>query len=103
MAGWNLKEGKLNLDHYEQDEFWNIFKKVFSDRTKKTTSYKFCFLKAIMDNIFKCNSEYVLSFEVIFDTVSEIYWNLIYIHGISQLGPNIQKNESKIESIYFIS
>lgn len=99
MAGWELKEGKLDLSDMDQDAFWNILKKVFSNQTKKTSSYKYCFLKAILDNIFKCNTNYILSFEQIFDTVAEIYWNLVHIHGIKQYVMNKQKVASKIEIV----
>lgn len=97
MAGWELKEGKLNTAHMDQDEFWNILKRVFSNKSRKATSYKFCFFKTIIDNIFKCDSNYVLPFETIFDTVTEIYWNLVHVYGIKQYVATKQRKYSKIE------
>lgn len=99
MAGWELKEGKLDLAHMDQDEFWNILKKVFSNRTRKSTSYKYCFFKAIIDNVFKCDMNYILTFEQLFDTATEIYWNLVHIHGIKQYVPTKRRCESRIEII----
>ena len=29
MAGWKVKEVKLDLVHMDKDEFWNILKRVF--------------------------------------------------------------------------
>lgn len=99
MAGWELKEGKLDLSHMDQDEFWNILKRVFSNKTRKSTSYKYCFFKAIMDNLFKCDMNYKLSFEQIFNTVAEIYWNLVHLHGIKQYVPTKHRCESRIEIV----
>ena len=50
-----------------------------------------------MDNVFKCDINYRLTFEQIFDTVAEIYWNLVHIHGIKQYIPTKDRSESKIE------
>lgn len=99
MAGWELKEGKLDISEMSQDEFWNILKGVFSNKSRRTTSYKFCFFKAIIDNLFNCDMDYLLTFDKVFGSMGEIYWNLIYIHGISQFVSTKKKDKSKIELI----
>lgn len=50
-AGWALKEYEINNDFHSEDELWGAVNNVLSPRSKNTTSYKFCFLKAILDNI----------------------------------------------------
>lgn len=97
MPGWNLKEGQVDNRQLSQDEFWDILKYVFSNQTRKTTSYKFCFLKSILDNIFICDHIFRLSYRQVFDTVAEIYWNLIHIHHIRQQNPSRRSSASKIE------
>lgn len=52
-----------------------------------------------MDNVFKCDSGYMLSFEQIFDTVAEIYWNLVHIHRIKQYIPSKDRSKSRIEIV----
>lgn len=99
MAGWELKEGKLDTTEMDQDEFWKILKAVFSNKSKKTTSYKYCFFKSIIDNIFNYYLDYRISFEQLFDTASEIYWNLVHRHGLRQHIPNNQGKLSRIEII----
>lgn len=99
MAGWDLNHGVITKKVKSNEEFWGIINNIFSSKSKNTSTYKFCFLKAILDNLFVCDNEYVLEFEQIFKTMSEIYWNLIFHHELKQNTPSIKQEKSKIESI----
>lgn len=99
MAGWELKEGKLNISKISQDDFWNILKVVFSNKSRKSTTYKYCFFKSIIDNVFNCDMNYTLSLEEVFVTVAEIYWNLVHIHRLKQYIATKQRKSSRIEII----
>ena len=57
MAGFDLKEGKYEARVVSDDELWSAFTCVFSSKSKNYSSYKFGFLKSIIDNPFKLLEE----------------------------------------------
>ena len=84
-SGWNLSEG-----HYDprriltEEEINDIFSVIFSSKSKNTTSYKFGFLKAILDNLYNVDINLSLSFSTIFEKFAESYWNLVIVHKMKQ-------------------
>ena len=84
MAGFKLKEGQFDNKTISEDEFWSTFNYVFSSRTKNTASYKFGFLKSIIDNLYNADENLILTFNQLFSKFAEIYWNLILKYGIRQ-------------------
>lgn len=102
MAGWDLKKGKLVEEHVSTDEYWSLFNYVFSDNCAKTNTYKFGFLKSILDSIFdgKINAEGMfLSYEHLFARFTENYWNLVVKYNLKQMRNNGHSDYSKIELI----
>ena len=53
MAGFELKEGLYEDREVSEDEMWSSIACVFTSESKNDTSYKFGFLKAILDNFDK--------------------------------------------------
>lgn len=62
MAGYNLAEGQYENRTLSEDEMWSAFSNVFSSHSKNSSSYKFGFLKAIMDNLYNANKDYFIHF-----------------------------------------
>lgn len=85
IPGWLLKEYSINNDFHSDDELWSAVNNIFSGRMKIATSYKFCFLKAILDNIYNVNQNLELSMVDIFSRFTEIFWNLIVKHHLNQM------------------
>ena len=52
MAGFDLVEGKYDDRNVSDDELWAAFSCVFSSKSKNDSSYKYGFLKAILDNLY---------------------------------------------------
>lgn len=77
MAGYDLKSGSYDERPVSDDELWAAFACVFSAKSKNDTSYKFGFLKSIIDNLYNVDAELKLSFDQLFSKFGEIYWNLI--------------------------
>ena len=77
MAGFDLKEGKYEDRILTEDELWSALMGVFSPSSKKDTTYKFGFLKSIIDNTYNVDENYQLTFDQLFGKFTEIYWNLI--------------------------
>lgn len=99
MAGWNLSEGECSTAHIEENEIWGIINHIFSSKSHNTTSYKFCFLKCLLDNVFNVDENFTIDFNVLFFRFSEIYWNLVSKHKLCQIQANSQWTKSKVENV----
>lgn len=103
-AGHLLKTGNFTSETPSENELWAAFNYVFSSSSSNTTSYKFGFLKSILDNLL--NAElladqlyYYIPYSVLFDKFTENYWNLIAKYRLKQLKRNKRSYTSKIETI----
>lgn len=84
-AGYLLKEYQIDNKFHSDDELWSAVNNLFSTRARFTTSYKFCFLKSVLDNIYNVNEKLELSMVDIFSRFTELYWNLIVKHHLQQM------------------
>ena len=75
MAGYELAEGRYENRTLSDDEMWSAFSNLFSSHSKNSSSYKFGFLKAIMDNLYNVDENLSLTFDQLFGTFTEVYWN----------------------------
>ena len=99
MAGYDLESYTISEDYHSEDELWSAINTVFLSKSRNSTSYKFCFLKAILDNIFNVDAQLVLPFYTIFERFTEIYWNLIIKFGLKQMpGVKLTVAEKLIQS-----
>lgn len=99
MAGYELKEGKYREGNIDEDTLWSAFSYLFSGQSYNTTSYKFAFLKSLLDNLYNVDNELVLTFDQLFIKFTESYWNLVLQYGIHQQTPTSTGKISKIERI----
>lgn len=94
---WDSKSGDL-IETFDNDELFDCFMNCFNSNHGKKTSYKFCLIKSILDNIFNC-SAFILSFNQLNKTFLKIYWNLICKYDLPQMS---EKNRiSDVEKIIF--
>lgn len=84
MSACDLEEGLYANRTLSDDEMWSAFSNLFSSHSRNSSSYKFGFLKSIMDNLYNVDDKLVLTFDQLFGTFTEIYWNLVLKHGIRQ-------------------
>ena len=94
--GWYRKEGLLN-DNFGKNLFPYLSQSLFSG--KHTTTYKYCFLKSILDNLYSFNDAYEISFNVLGETFASIYWNMIVVHKIPQMANYLTGEMSVFERI----
>ncbi len=99
MAGFHLKQGSYELRQVTDDELWSVFSFVFSGRSRNNSSYKFGFLKSIIDNLCNVDENLKLSFDQLFSKFAEIYWNLILKYNLRQKVPTNDNKKSFIEQI----
>ena len=103
MPGWNLKNGLLIDTLVSEDELWGLFNFVFSDGSRKRNTYKFGFIKAILDNLFSGYWDgdlYVLSYNILFSKFAENYWNIIVKYNLKQQRRDGKSEYSRIESLF---
>ena len=81
MDKFNLTEGQLK-DNEKVNLFSCISQSLF--RGAHTTTYKYGFLKSLLDNIFLANSSYEIKIDDLNATFGKIYWNLVNVHHIPQ-------------------
>ena len=94
--GWYQKEGLLN-DNSSKNLLSYISQSMFSG--KHTTTYKYCFLKSILDNLYSVDENYSLDFNIIGETFVSIYWNMIVVYKIPQMSNYITGARSIFEKI----
>lgn len=84
-AGCDLSEGYYDPRRiFTEEDLNDIFAVLFSNKSKNTTSYKFGFLKAILDNLYNVDINLSLSFTSVFAKFAESYWNLVLVHKLKQ-------------------
>lgn len=97
MSGCDLAEGRYEIRTLSEDEMWSAFTNLFSSRSKNSSSYKFAFLKSIMDNLYNVDQNLTLTFDQLFSTFTEVYWNLVLKYGIRQQPVSARSNGTYLE------
>lgn len=96
MAGWELKEGKILKYDLSDEELWGIFNYIFSNKSANRTSYKFAFIKSLIECVFEVNEDNTIDLNVLFKSFTKIYWNLVGKYKLVQTHNGMT---SKVESI----
>ncbi len=99
MQGWKLKEGRINSAKLSEDELWGLFNYVFSTRSKNQSSYKFGLIRSLIENLYNVDDKLILSYDKLFSTFTNVYWNLIIKYGLSQ--SDSSHKQSAIEKVLY--
>ena len=102
-AGWCLINGDIVKYYVSEDELWSSFNYVFSDACSKRSTYKFGFIKAILDNLLTVtlsNRGFELSYNSLFSRFAENYWNLVTKYHLKQMRSSSTSSVSKLEQIF---
>ena len=100
---WDSKSGDIENLLITEDEIWAAFNHFFSDSCRKTSTYKFGFLKAILDNLFSgehTSRGVELTYEQLFGKFAENYWNLILKYHLRQMRFNGSTRRTALENIF---
>ena len=88
--GWlGIKRGSTTYRKVSNDELWTVMNRTFSGQSKKTTSYKYALIRALLESLYQVDEDLKISFEVLSTSFSKLYWNLIIKHKYTQ-GKNAQ-------------
>ena len=101
MAGFELKEGKYVNSLVSDDDLWVALSNIFSAHSKNDSSYKYGFLKSIIENLYNADENLILSFDQLFSKFAEIYWNLILKYEIRQKAITNDNRQTYLERILF--
>ena len=99
MAGFDLKEGIYEEREVSEDELWSAIACVFTSKSKNDASYKFGFLKSILDNLEYINDDLMLTFDQLFTRFAELNWNLILEYNLRQKAITKDNKKSSIERV----
>ena len=97
--GYDLPYGTYVDRQLSDDEMWSAFSFLFSGKSRNDTSYKFGFLKSILDNLYNVDKNLKLTFDQLFSKFTEIYWNLVLKHHILQKSPGKNNRMSALERV----
>ena len=59
-------KGQYRTTHLTEDTMWGAFSMALSGRSRHVASYKFGFLKSILDNLYEVDENLTLSFDQLF-------------------------------------
>jgi HNH endonuclease len=96
-VSWDLKVGEIKETYLTEQQIWQIFNTFFSSKSKNTTTYKFGFIKALIENLYNVNENLEINYDRLFESFTRIYWNLVVHHQLRQ--HNYSLNNSEIEKI----
>ncbi|MFC4355597.1 HNH endonuclease domain-containing protein [Chryseomicrobium palamuruense] len=83
-AGWQLSEGRMSYKSASDDEYFAAVTKALSNQSSKTTSYKFGFLRAILENLYQNDAELKLNYSQLAHSMAKLYWNLVIEYEYQQ-------------------
>ena len=97
MPGYNLKSGAVAPILPSEDDLWAALSVVFSTKSVNDTSYKFGFLKSLLDNLYNVDGDLRLGFSTKGATLVKVeVGGVDYSHGLGSFEDRIF-NEVKPE------
>ena len=87
----------MKVDYLTDKEIWGHFNFIFSTKSRNSTIYKFVLIKSLIENLYNVNENLELSYDLLFNSFSKIYWNLVIHHHLNQI--NMVGKKSEVQSI----
>lgn len=101
-SGWNLQQGTLPFRHLSESDVIRIVNLALSPAKKHTSTYKYAFFKAVLDNLFNVDSQrYFLSYDTIALRFTEIYWNLVLNYHLKQMPTSQRATMTAVERVLY--
>ncbi|MDN7242218.1 HNH endonuclease domain-containing protein [Planococcus sp. N028] len=101
--GWKLNEGSISFQVVSEDQLWTVVVKTLSSKSMKTTTYKFALLRAILENLYKTDSNLEITFLQLAKSFAKLYWNLVIENEYSQgQSTQIEKELKEFQIAYKI-
>lgn len=84
MKYYDLNDGEYKKGRLTEDQMWEAFRWLFSEKSLNDSSYKFIFLKSIIDCMERKEANGRISFDTLFDRFTSISWSLVLKYKINQ-------------------
>lgn len=84
MKYYDLNDGEYKKGRLTKDQMWEAFRWLFSEKSLNDSSYKFIFLKSIIDCMERKEANGRISFDTLFDRFTSISWSLVLKYRINQ-------------------
>jgi 5-methylcytosine-specific restriction endonuclease McrA len=84
MEGFKLTKGEIVSEDLTDDEIWSIFKFIYSSKSKNQSSYKYGFIRSILENLYNNDATNKIELTSIFSTFTRVYWNLVIHEKLKQ-------------------
>lgn len=79
-----LRVGELKAFYLTEEEVWRIFTIVLTTKSKKSATYKYGLIKAMIENLYQVDSEGEVTYDQLSYSFAKIYWNLVIHHDLEQ-------------------
>ncbi len=79
---YKLRVGELKEQYMTDEEIWRIFTIVLSNKSVKSSTYKYALIKALIENLYQINDHYELTYDQIAYSFAKVYWNLVVHHNL---------------------
>ncbi|MCP3028602.1 HNH endonuclease domain-containing protein [Halobacillus sp. A5] len=79
-----LRVGELRALYLTEEEVWRIFTIVLTTKSKKSATYKFGLLKAMIENLYQVNESGEVTYDQLAYSFTKVYWNLVIHHELEQ-------------------
>ena len=79
-----LRVGELKSHYLTESEVWRLFTIVLTSKSKKSATYKYGLLKAMIENLYQVNEKAVITYDQLAYSFTKIYWNLVIHHDLEQ-------------------
>ena len=102
ITGWSLTEGTIPFSRQSEADVIRLVNLALSPAKKHTSTYKYAFFKAILDNLFNVDLEnYSLAYDTISLRYTEIYWNLVLKFRLKQMATSERAVMTAVERKLF--
>ncbi len=78
-----LKVGELREAYLTDEDIWRVLTIVLSNKSVKSSTYKYALIKALIENLYQINEDFELTYDQIAYTFTKVYWNLIVHHNLT--------------------
>jgi 5-methylcytosine-specific restriction endonuclease McrA len=79
-----LKVGELQETYLTDEEIWRILTIVLSNKSVKSSTYKYALIKSLIENLYQINDQFELTYDQLAYSFTKIYWNLIVHHQLDR-------------------
>ncbi|MBU8878267.1 HNH endonuclease [Bacillus sp. FJAT-29790] len=92
-----LQVGEMKAAYLTDKEIWGHFNFIFSAKSRNSTTYKFVLIKSLIENLYNVNEKLELNYDILFNSFSQIYWNLVVHHDLHQI--NMVGKKAEVQRI----